>query len=250
LDTGTGIPGSRYGRSLEWCQISGGRNYACAAWSNIECGKEQRRALVRTSLGLDSITTLVCARSTDEIRIVNFGYEGTAYFGRLDPDDSWETAVADLTHILESVAGNVQYGVIRRARLGQGLWDEFLAQRWPSSSPRPGGVPRRGRTIVHHTLPDAHGVQLLGPDHKLPSPLPEQWSITPAGHGSTLLTHSDPAAWFNGSVEAWYGGLAPDPRTLQHARADLEPLLLTDERAQEARRERFALTLPPQIRLP
>ena len=186
--------------ALEWCQISGGKDYACGAWSNIECTTEQRRALVSTSLGWDSITTLVSARGSDDIRIVNFGYEGTLYFGRLDPDDSWEPAVNDLTHVLTSVADHVQYGVLRRARLGQGLWDEFLAQRWPSSSPRLGGVPRRGRTVVHHTLPDAHGVQLLGPDHKLPSPLPEHWRITPAGCDSRLLTHLNPAAWYEGTV--------------------------------------------------
>lgn len=113
-----------------------------------------------------------------------------------------------------------------------------------------GGVPRGGRTIVHHKLPDAHGVQPLGPGHKLPSPPPEHWSVTPAGLDATLLTHLDPAAWYEGSVAAWYANLAPDPQTLQQARADLESLLLTDEGAQEAHRERFALARPPQLRLP
>lgn len=236
--------------ALEWCQIPGGKNYACAASSNIECSTEQRRALVSTSLGWGSTTTLVSALSPDQIRTVEFGYEGTVYFGRLDPDNSWEPAVADLTRVLASVADHVQYGVIRRARIVQGLWDEFLAQRWPSISRLPGGVPRGGRTVVHHTLPEAHGVQLLGPDHILPSTLPEHWSSTRAGLDSMLLAHLHPAAWFEGSVEAWYGGLAPDSLTLQEARADLEPLLLTDERAQEAYTERFSLALPPQIRLP
>lgn len=236
--------------ALGWCQIPGGKDYACAAWSNIECSTEQRRALVRTSLGWGSTTTLVSALSPDEIRIVEFGYEGTVYFGRLDPDDKWEPAVADLAGVLPSLADHVQYGVIRRACIVQGVWDEFLAQRWPSSSPLLEEIPRGGRTVVHHTLPDAHGVQLLGPDHKLPSALSEHWSITPAGRDSTLLTHLHPAAWYDGSVEAWSRGLAPDPLTLQQARADLGSLLLTDERAQEAHRERFSLALPPQIRLP
>lgn len=236
--------------ALEWCQIPGGKNYACAAWSTVECSTEQRRALVSTSLGWESTTTLVSARSTDEIRIVDFGYEGTVYFGRLDPGNSWEPAVADLTRVLESVADNVQYGVVRRARLGQGLWDEFLAQRWPPSSPQPGWVPRLGRTVVHHTLPDAHGVQLLGPDHKLPSSLPEHWTVTPVGRDSRLLTHLDPAAWYEGSVEAWYANLAPDLETLQQARADLAPLLLTNELAEEAHKEMFSQALATQFPLP
>lgn len=236
--------------ALEWCQIPEAKNYACAAWSNIECSTEQRRALVSTSLGWGSTTTLVSARSPDEIRNVSFGYEGTVYFGRLDPDNSWEPAVADLTRVLTSLADHVQYGVIRRARLEQAIWDEFLAQRWPSSSPLPGGVPMGSRTVAHHTLPDAHGVQLLGPDHKLPSPLPEHWTNTSAGRDSMLLAHLHPAAWFEGTVEAWYGNLAPDSLTLQQARADLEPLLLTDERAQEAQRQKYSQALPPQIRLP
>lgn len=199
------------GEALEWCEIPGGKTFACASWSNIECSTEQRRALVSTSLGWDSITTLVSTRSPEEIRSVSFGYEGTVFFGRLDPDDSWEPAVGDLTRVLASLADHVQYGVIRRARIEQGLWDEFIVQRWPSSSPLLEELPRGGRTVVHHTLPDAHGVQLLSPDHKLPSPLPRHWSITPVGRDSTLLTDSQPAAWYEGSVEAWYALAPPTP---------------------------------------
>lgn len=182
------------------------------------------------------------------IRNVVFGYEGTVYFGRLDPQNAWESALPDLTDVVTSLADHLQYAAIRRSRLQKALWSDFMDHWWPQRAYLAYGR-SQGRFVADTYCSDAFGAQLLGPGHKLP-PLSEKWRSRPVGSRSTLLIHTDAMAWFDGGSEDGYKSVLPEPTTLEHARLELAPLLLTDERASEAHKQKFAQAPPPRVRLP
>ena len=230
--------------ALDWCMITGGTHYVSVAMASYKCTADQRRALVITGLSSDSATSLTCTAGPEEIRYVSFGYEGTVYFGRLDPQNSWEPALSDLTDVVASLADHLQYAAIRRSRLQKAQWFNFLDHWWPERPYLEYGMSQAGRVVADTYIPDAFGAQLLGPGHKLP-PLSEQWHSRPVGSDSTLLTHTDPKAWYEGAV-----GSVPDTQILKQARRELAPLLLTDERAQAGHKQQFAHAPPPRLRLP
>lgn len=230
--------------ALDWCMIPKGTHYVRAAMASFKCTTDQRRELVTTGLSSESATSLTCAAGPDEIRNVSFGYEGTVYFGRLDPQNSWEPALSDLTDVVTSLADHLQYAAIRRSRLEKAQWFNFLDHWWPERPYLEYGMSQCGRVVADTYVPDAFGAQLLGPGHKLP-PLSEQWRSRPVGSDSTLLTHTDPTAWYEGAV-----GSVPNPQILEQARRELAPLLLTDKRAQEGHKQQFAQAPPPRLRLP
>lgn len=234
--------------ALDWCTLPGGTHYIHVGLANVTCTVEQRRGLLTTGLSSESATSLTCAAGAEEIRNVVFGYEGTVYFGRLDPQYAWKSALPDLTDVVTSLADHLQYAAIRRSRLQKALWSDFMDHWWPQRAYLAYGR-SQGRFVADTCCSDAFGAQLLGPGHKLP-PLSEKWRSRPVGSRSTLLIHTDAMAWFDGGSEDGYKSVLPEPTTLEHARLELAPLLLTDERASEAHKQKFAQAPPPRVRLP
>ncbi|MCA4132463.1 hypothetical protein [Arthrobacter sp. M4] len=211
--------------ALEWCQLPSGTHYVGTAWSYVKCTAEQRKALLATGSTPINLDSLACVTGPDEIRSVEFGDRGTVYFGRLDPDRRWEPAVADLTELLASLADQAEFGCIKRSRLGTALWDVFQNYDWPE---RPHlKYASVGRSLMDSLVPDAFGVQLLGPGHHLPAPLAPIWKAEPASAASTILEHTDLPAWFEGPL--------PEPETLEAARRSIEPLLMTTAQAEAVR---------------
>ncbi|GAA2147102.1 hypothetical protein GCM10009825_41230 [Arthrobacter humicola] len=214
--------------ALGWCQLSSGTHYVGTAWSYVKCTAEQRRALLATGSTPINLDSMACVTGSDEIRSVEFGDRGTVYFGRLDPDRRLEPAVADRRELLASQADQAdqaEYGCIKRSRLGTALWDVFHDYDWPARPHlRYASV---GRTLMKSLVPDAFGVQLLGPEHRLPAPLAPIWKADPAGTASTILQHMDLPAWFEGPL--------PEPETLEEARRSIKPLLMTTAQAEEVR---------------
>ncbi|MCA4135749.1 hypothetical protein [Arthrobacter sp. M4] len=115
--------------------------------------------------------------------------------------------------------------------------DWFTDYEWPERPYLMRGKSQAGRTIAETYVPDAFGVQLIGPRHRIPSGS-NQWRQEPAPGNRTLLIHRDPAAWFAGPL--------PEPLTLERAREDLAPILLTNEIADDAWKQRWAAAPPRQ----
>lgn len=224
-------------KALEWFVLPGGTYYVSSGWSDVRCTLEQCRDLLTTALGADSLSSrIVCATDDGKARSVDFGYTGAVFFARLDPDDDWEPSVEDLTGVLASLSGQIQYGAIKRTRLSEQIWDGFTDNEFPARPYLPRGKSEFGRSVVETYVPDAFGVQLLGPQHSLPDST--HWLRKPLACGRTLLIHRD--------LPSWFAGPQPDEATLQQARDDLEPMLLTEEVANEAWRQRWAAAPPPQ----
>lgn len=224
-------------KALQWFVMPGGTYYVSSGWSHVRCTLEQCRDLLITGMGIGIHSArIVCATDDGRIRSVAFGFTGTVFFARLDPEDVWEPAVNDLTEVLASLSGQIQYGAIKRTALGTLRWDWFTDYEWPARQYLMRGKSEAGRSIVETYVPEAFGVQLLGPRHSLPDST--QWLRQPVDSGRVLLIHRDLPAWFSGPL--------PDETTLARARDDLAPMLLTNEVADEAWKQRWAGAPTPQ----
>ncbi|GAA5189671.1 hypothetical protein GCM10023346_04890 [Arthrobacter gyeryongensis] len=211
--------------ALEWCQLPSGTHYVSTAWSHVKCTAGQRKAVHKTGWDPYTSSSFACVNGPDEIRIVAFEAWGTVQFGRLDPDRRWEPAVADLADLLASLADQIEYGCVRRARLGNGSWQVFQDYDWPA---RPHLSDSQFATFfLPRQVPDAYGVQVLGPGHQLPDPLAPIWTAQQVGSASTLLQHRDLPSLFEDRL--------PEPDTLDEARRSLGPLLITTEQVFVAR---------------
>lgn len=242
-NAGAGVTERIIEAALDWCKLSGSESFVRVGMANLRCSADQRRDLLITGMSPELGTSITCSAPSGEIRNVAFGYEGTVYFGRLDPQGRWEAALSDLTQVVMALADDLQYAAIRRSRLEKQQWFSFLDHWWPARPYLEYGMAQGGRVLADTYVPDAFGVQLLGRNHKLPV-LPEHWIISSVGSDSTLLRHSDSRVWFEGSP-----GTVPDERTLEQARNDLAPILLTDERAWEGHRQQFAQAPTPKLKL-
>jgi hypothetical protein len=211
--------------ALEWCQLPSGTHYVTTAWSHVKCTASQRKAVLKTGWDPYTTSSLACVNGPEEIRNVEFGEWGTVQFGRKDPDRRWEPAVADLAELLGSLADQIEYGCVKRARLVGPSWHVFQDYDWPA---RPHLSDSQFATFfLHQQVPDAYGIQVLGPGHQLPDPLPPIWTAQQVGAASTLLQHRNLPSWFEGPL--------PDPDTLKEARRSLGPLLITTEQVYIAR---------------
>jgi hypothetical protein len=84
-------------------------------------------------------------------------------------------------------------------------------------------------------VPDAFGLQLLGPGYAGRVPGQRDWITSGSGSGSVVLAHESPDAWFERSF-APFGGHrstptdpADVPEVLARAREDFAEILFRDE---------------------
>jgi len=80
---------------------------------------------------------------------------------------------------------------------------------------------RYNRHLLSQYTPDAHGVQVLTDAHLQNAADLSDWLITPLSGGRHLVHAKD--------LEPWYAQVEPDAATLQKARADFGPMILTPE---------------------
>jgi hypothetical protein len=230
--------------ALAWTDITdtGGVHYVRSGLSGFRCTPEQRRGLLMTGLNTEWGTDLVWTSGPDEIRSVTFGYGGTVYFGMMDPENRWESALEDLVGVTGSLVEHLQYAAIRRGRLGNAMWGEFLDHTWPPREDLKYGFDNSMRYLAETHVPDVFGAQLLGPNHGVPQLSGKAWQLRPLSGGSAIILHEDPAAWFKGSK--------PEPGTLAQARNDFASLLISDAAKARAHKLAFAEAGPPQLVLP
>jgi hypothetical protein len=70
-------------------------------------------------------------------------------------------------------------------------------------------------------VPDAHGILVLTSEHLAKARDPSDWRLEDLGDDRTLVVHRDPAAWF--------ADVVPDLAVLAKARADLGPMIVSED---------------------
>jgi hypothetical protein len=166
--------------------------------------------VVLTSAAPDRFRTLSVSPSGGRVTCIEGG-------AALD-GDGWRLSLDGLTGILRSAARWAVYGFVKRGSNRRAAeHGRSLAEDWaPIDRFNPAVI--SAEAFEDELVPDAFGVQLLGPAHAGARPR-GRWRETPIGAGAVLLEHPDLDAWFNRAT------VPPD--VLAAARDDLAPILLT-----------------------
>jgi hypothetical protein len=166
--------------------------------------------VVLTSAAPDRFRTLSVSPSRGRVTCIEGG-------AALD-GDGWRLSLRGLTELLRSAARWAVYGFVKRGSNRRAAQHgRSLAEDWaPIDRFNPAVI--SAEAFEDELVPDAFGVQLLGPAHA-GARLRGRWRETPIGADAVLLEHPD--------VDAWFDSATVPPDVLAAAREDLAPILLT-----------------------
>ena len=156
---------------------------------------------------------------THTARFASFMTAAQTVLQIIDDSRDWTARVDELTEAIIAHPGLIDYAVIRRAYRTVSSWNTIDAfQRLP------GIREEKFRFTQHLTtthVVDAHGVQVLTDAQLAGLRDLTNWQVRDLGHARHLVTATDLAPWF--------GGTAPDPDTVEQARADFAHILLSEQ---------------------
>jgi hypothetical protein len=148
---------------------------------------------------------------------------------------TWATSLQSLRNLMVATSERLVYGFIKR---GESRWAAEEAtsqiQDWPRI-PHFNAWSITAEAFEDEFVPDAFGVQMLGPGYAGRVPVGPNWRSVPAGRDRVVLEHVDPAAWFEAPLVsgATYGfpapADAPIPDLLVRARREFTGILFNDE---------------------
>jgi len=146
--------------------------------------------------------------------------------------DGWEPTVLSLRQALLTGTRWAAYGFVKRgslresAVLGNSLYEDWVALTHYSV------LADLGMAHEDFAVPDAFGVQLLGPGFEGRVPRSRMWRETRTASDAVLLEHTDQQGWF-GELLVVFGGdwrpPPPAPDIVVGARADFADILFRDE---------------------
>jgi hypothetical protein len=157
--------------------------------------------------------------------------------------DWWQAPLAEFRGVLRDAGHLFTYAFVRRG------WDVYsafgfqpVARDWPFRSEyEPRGRGFASAAFDDLVVPDAFGLQLIGPDHAKRLDIGPSWQAEETAGGVLLLAHAEPDQWFGASFvplppprsSRWVRDEAanererPIPEVLARARDDLAPILYT-----------------------
>ena len=242
--------------ALAWCDLPGGTHYQMTGATRVQVDPAGREERWRWGLQQRASTWVECADWPREARrvvidhqgrmVYQFGY-GVGHGDGLAPQ--WILEPAALKHaagLLADLAPLVDYGLVLRHPYAWVGRDSELDDQWP---PLPQGRDvglslKYTRVQEARVVPDAFGMQLLGPGHDLTGATLTDWHLSELTAGRRLLAHRQPAAFF--PPGPWRPGpempllcadSRPDPEVHARARHDLAPLIATADDFDAAMRE-------------
>jgi hypothetical protein len=238
---------SQVEHALAWTNVAGGDHYLEYGGLSLRLAEHARRAALRTALTSSPGTSphpaiaIECVNWPDRARRAAFTWNGRVLLSEAAKDmpESWTEILAAQVHMLRSNADRVSFGVILRSgaapyTMEGALSVGFQGQLRPAVN---ANATVLTRALDDRRLPDAFGVQLLGPRF---GPIPESgsadWRIDTLPGGAHLLVHSRPAAWF--------AHPSPDPAEHEAARAVWRSLLLSGKEEAAMRLARFGRPPP------
>jgi hypothetical protein len=150
------------------------------------------------------------------------------------PTLAWRREAEALVGLLESLAGLLVYGYVRRGWHVDGAHqDSRVGADWPERDHRE-QTWLLGPAVAYFEdlyAPDVFGAQLLGPGYEGRVPDHPSWQTRRTGAGSWLVTHRDPGAWFADAFVPFGQHVhprdRPQPDVLVRSREELAPILYT-----------------------
>jgi len=154
------------------------------------------------------------------IASAQLSFEGQACFEVLDDTLPWQARFKQLGRPMVALPDDTDLAFVRYSNAYTISWNvlQTAVPRLPYV--RESQV-RYNRHLLSQYTPDAHGVQVLTDDHLAHAADLSDWSITPLSSGRHLVHAKD--------LEPWYAQVEPDADTLEKARADFGPMILTPE---------------------
>lgn len=182
--------------------------------------------IILRSIGGTRFRSLAVEPSWGRVTLVD---GGSALHG-----DGWVAAARELTDLIRATSGDLVYALVKRGSFPHGAEGGRLPDR---DGPPPTGLSQLAQPFEDEYVPDAFGIQLLGPGFAGRIPSGSDWIQTPLDRERVLLEHRDLEGWLRGPrlEEALKGIAPPDSDLLATARADFAPLLFRGEIANNAR---------------
>jgi hypothetical protein len=182
--------------------------------------------VVLRNIGVNRFRSLAVEPSWGRVTLVD---GGSALHG-----EGWIVAARELTDLARATSGDLVYAFVKRGSLPHMAEAGDLPDR---DGPPPTGLSQLAQPFEDQYVPDAFGIQLLGPGFADRLPIGPDWLQTPLDSDRTLVEHRDLDAWLRGPEleDALRGVGPPDGELLSGARADFTPLLFSKEIAKDAR---------------
>jgi len=147
--------------------------------------------------------------------------------------DGWLDSARELTDFIRTASRDLVYGFVKRGSFTSAA--EFgisLTQDWPQPESR---LTPRGGPFEDRYVPDAFGIQYLGPGFAGRLPEGPDWRHTRLDGDRALVEHRDLDAWLRGPrlEDALKGITAPSADLLAGARKDFAPIVFRQELAEQ-----------------
>lgn len=152
----------------------------------------------------------------DWFRRASFGPFGHVILESGGRIEQWETQVLGLVNQLRILADTLRYALVKRTTAPRGSMENLVCGPGPQPAVQSNYI-RRAPWIESRLVPDAYGVQLLGPEHPELWTSTDLWSVERIG-SNRLVSAIDLNAWFSNPL--------PSPRTLAEARGSMEGMLM------------------------
>lgn len=217
------------GHALEWCSVEGGSDYFGMGMHRFKCRPDERRELFSAAYRARGEASIISFNGLQKVRKVDFSLEGYVLYQQRDLSLSRVASVQDMTQVLVELADELQYGLVKGGNWMSGTFGPLLDTNWPEFE-GPHALMRQAHPVLDRYVPDAFGVQVLGPLHDR-NVFPPEWQLSPAGVDRVLAVHPD--------FDAWFAQDRPDARLVQAGRERLDGMLFTQALGMELNRETF-----------
>jgi len=175
--------------------------------------------VVLRSMGVDRFRSLAIEPSWGRVTLV----DGGPAIHR----QGWAAVVPELTDLVRVTSRDLVYAFVKRGTFPQVAEAGTLRDR---DEPPPTGLSQLAQPFEDAYVPDAFGIQLLGPGFAERIPTGPDWVQTRLDGDRVLLEHRDLDAWLRGPrlEDALRGIEPPHADLLAAARADFDSILFRE----------------------
>jgi hypothetical protein len=224
--------------AIEWCTALNGDLFVAVDVLSVEADPRKAAQVMTAALRNPERAVHITASQTSGIvRRVTFTRDGHIlfHFGNGTSYASASDTAAQVEDLFERMAPWVDYGCSLQTFEASVSYMQMFRTSWPELPGFPAHFLPDVRALESSLVPDAFGLQLLGPTHPLEAATLSQYTVRPAPAGRVILRHQDIGNWLDGTL--------PPPQAIDLARRELGPLLMQREQLEEAWR-RLGVALP------
>jgi hypothetical protein len=149
-------------------------------------------------------------------RTVALSPSGNTGLQILDGATDWQSRLNELRHGMTQLLAFTDLAFIRPAAAFAISWTDLHGLRGIQEADV-----RDNMHLIDRYVPDAHGIQVLTANHLANARDLSQWRVTELDHDRYLVEAAD--------LAPWYATEQPDPATVESARNDFGPMILTKD---------------------